>query len=254
MADRLADDTALVTGASSGIGRAIALRFAREGANVVVADIREQPREGGEPTHDRIAAETDQRAEFVETDVSNVEAVREAVETATAAFGSLDVMVNNAGVFTADQPVDSIDEDDYDWLMEINLKGTYFGSKFAAEVMVDQPDGGAIINLSSVAGLVGYDGASTYCASKGGITNLTRELALELGPEGVRVNAINPGVIETAMTTEDTHVAGTMAETIPLRRDGQPEDVADAALFLASDESAYVTGHNLVVDGGYTAQ
>src|SRR6056297_3384746 len=254
MSDRLADETALVTGGSSGIGRAIALRFAAAGADVVVADIREVPREGGDPTHERIEAETDRRARFVETDVSVVADLEAAVGTATDAFGGLDVMVNNAGVFLADQPVETVEAEDYDWLMDINLRGAYFGSKLAAEVMADQDGGGSILNLSSVAGLVGYAGASTYCASKGGITNLTRALALELGPEGIRVNAINPGVIETAMTTEDAVVAGTMDEQIPLRRDGQPDDVADAALFLASDESSYVTGHNLVVDGGYTAQ
>jgi len=253
MSDRLADDTALVTGGSSGIGRAIALRFARAGADIVVADTRDTPREGGEPTHDRIEAETDQRAEFVDTDVSRIEDIETAVAAATDTFGGLDVMVNNAGVFRADQPVESVAADDYDWLVDINLRGVYFGSKLAAEVMTDQETGGSIVNLSSIAGLVGYPGASVYCASKGGITNLTRALALELGPEGVRVNAINPGVIETAMTTDDSHVAGTMDERIPLRRDGQPDDVADAALFLASDDAAYVTGHNLVVDGGYTA-
>lgn len=253
MTERLADESALVTGAASGIGRAIAMRFAEEGADVVVADIREDPREGGEPTHERIESETDARAEFVETDVSDVDDIEAAVDTATEAFGGLDVMVNNAGVFRANQPVETVDPEEYDWLMDINLRGLYFGCKLAADVMRED-DGGSIVNLSSIAGLVGYPGASVYCASKGGITNLTRALAIELGPDGVRVNAINPGVIETAMTTEDTHIAGQMDEQIPLRRDGQPDDVADAALFLASEASAYVTGHNLAVDGGYTAQ
>src|SRR6056297_2654912 len=168
MADRLTDSTALVTGASSGIGRAIALRFAEEGADVVVADIREDPREGGEPTHERIDAETDRRGEFVETDVSQIGDIETAVEAATDAFGGLDVMVNNAGVFRADQPVETVEAEDYDWLMDINLRGVYFGSKLAADAMRDD-GGGSILNLSSVAGLVGYPNASTYCASKGGI-------------------------------------------------------------------------------------
>jgi NAD(P)-dependent dehydrogenase (short-subunit alcohol dehydrogenase family) len=249
MARKLDGQTALVTGAASGIGRAIALRFAEEGANVVVADVREDPREGGRPTHEMIPG-----ASFVEMDVSDVADVRAGIETTVNAFGRLDVMVNNAGVYPGPQPIETVGEEEYHRLMDVNLRGVYFGSKFAAEVMREQGDGGSIINVSSVAGIVGYEDASAYCASKGGVANLSRELAVELGGDDIRVNAINPGVIETAMTTQDASVAGTMDEQIPLHRDGQPEDVAGAALFLASEDSAYVTGHNLVVDGGYTAQ
>ena len=252
MTERLSGQAALITGASSGNGREIALTFADEGASVTVADIREEPREGGTPTHELIE-ERGGEAQFVETDVSSVDDLKQAVDETVDAFGSLDVMVNNAGVFPGMQPISEIDEEDYDWLMDINLKGVVFGSKLAAEVMREQDDGGAIVNLSSIAGLNGFDDSSLYCASKGGVANVTRELAMELGPDGIRVNAINPGVIETAMTTEDEEVAGTMTEAIPLRRDGTPEDVADVALFLASEEAAYVTGHNLVVDGGLTA-
>lgn len=252
MADRLSGESALVTGASSGNGREIALLFAEEGASVTVADIREEPREGGSPTHELIE-EQGGEAQFVETDVSEIGALQEAIDRTVEEFGSLDVMVNNAGVYPGLQPVTDVDEEDYDWLMDINLKGVVFGSKLAADVMSDQEDGGSIINLSSIAGLNGFDQSSLYCASKGGVANVTRELAMELGPDGIRVNAINPGIIETAMTTEDEEVAGSMTETIPLRRDGKPEDVADAALFLASDEASYVSGHNLVVDGGLTA-
>ncbi len=252
MTDRLAGKAALVTGASSGTGRAIALTFAEEGASVTVADVRRDPREGGTPT-DELIEESGGDGQFVETDVSDVDALQTAIDETVSAFGSLDVMVNNAGVFPGLQPISEVDEEDYEWLMNINLKGVVFGSKLAAEVMREQGDGGAIVNLSSIAGLNGFTDSSLYCASKGGVANLTRELALELGPDGIRVNAINPGVIETAMTTEDEEVAGTMLEEIPLRRDGRPEDVADVALFLASDESAYVSGHNLVVDGGLTA-
>jgi NAD(P)-dependent dehydrogenase (short-subunit alcohol dehydrogenase family) len=249
MPSTLDGKAALITGAASGIGRAIAIRFAESGADVVVADVQREPREGGKPTDELLAD-----AVFVETDVSEVADLRAAVETAVESFGGLDVMVNNAGIFPGSQPIETVTEEDYDRLIDINLKGVYFGSKVAAEAMRERGEGGSIINLSSIAGLVGYDEAAAYCASKGGVTNLTRELAVELGDDGIRVNAINPGVIETAMTTDDAPIVGTIDEQIPLHRDGQPEDVAGAALFLASDDSAYVTGHNLVVDGGYTAK
>ena len=249
MSRQLADTTAIVTGASSGIGRAIAQRFAEEGANVVVADIRTDPREGGTPTHELLSDGL-----FIETDVSNVDDLRSTINETVETFGSLDVLVNNAGVFPGSRPIETVSEDDYDRLMAINLKGVYFGSMVAAEAMREGGDGGSIINLSSIAGLIGYDEAAAYCASKGGVTNLTRELAVELGVDDIRVNAICPGVIETAMTTEDAPVVGTMGDRIPLGRDGHPEEIAGAALFLASEESSYVTGHNLVVDGGYTAR
>lgn len=249
MTNELEGRVALVTGAASGIGRAIALRFAEEGADVVVADVREEPREGGQPTHELIS-----EGIFVETDVSKVGDVRDVIDSTVEAFGRLDIVVNNAGVYRGSQPIETVEETDYDWQMDINLKGVYFGSKFAAEAMRDQGDGGSIINISSIAGLVGYDDASVYCASKGGVANLSRALAIELGGDDIRVNAINPGVVETAMTTEDTSIAGKMDEQIPLGRDGQPEDIAGAALFLASEDATYVTGQNLAVDGGYTAK
>jgi NAD(P)-dependent dehydrogenase (short-subunit alcohol dehydrogenase family) len=249
MSQRLTDTTALITGASSGIGRSIALCFAEEGANIVVADVRSEPREGGTPTHEQLSD-----AVFIETDVSDIEQLRSTIDETVETFGRLDVMVNNAGVFPGSQPIETVSEDEYDRLLAINLKGVYFGCTLAAEVMREQDDGGSIINLSSIAGVVAFDDSAAYCASKGGVTNLTRELAVELGDDSIRVNAINPGVIETAMSTEDAAVAGTLGDRIPLGRDGQPEEIAGAALFLASEESAYVTGHNLVVDGGYTAR
>jgi len=249
MSQQLSDTTAVITGASSGIGRSIALRFAEEGATVVVADVRSEPREGGTPTHELLSDGV-----FIETDVSDIEQLRSTVNETVETFGSLDVMVNNAGVFPGSQPIETVSEDEYDRLLAINLKGVYFGCTLAAEVMREQDDGGSIINLSSIAGVVAFDDSAAYCASKGGVTNLTRELAVELGDDGIRVNAINPGVIETAMSTEDAAVAGTLGDRIPLGRDGQPEEIAGAALFLASEDASYVTGHNLVVDGGYTAR
>ncbi|MFP4588661.1 MAG: SDR family NAD(P)-dependent oxidoreductase [Candidatus Bipolaricaulota bacterium] len=250
---QLENKTALVTGAASGIGRHIALQLAEEGAAVTVADIRQEPRESGKPTHELIT-EQGGSAQFLKADVSKVEELEDVINSTFQEFGSLDIMVNNAGIYPGLVPIEEIDEESYDKLMEVNLKGAFFGSKLAAEKMKEEGIEGSIVNISSIAGLVGFQESSTYCASKGGITNLTRELALELGPDGIRVNAINPGVIETAMTTQDEDVAGTMVEQIPLRRDGKPGDIADAAVFLASDRSSYITGHNLVVDGGFTAQ
>jgi glucose 1-dehydrogenase len=250
---RLAEKTAIVTGGASGIGRATALRFADEGATVVVADVREEPREDGVPTHEKIEAAGGSSA-FVETDVSSVSDLEHVVERTRNDYGSLDVMVNNAGIFPPQTDVTNVDEETYEEVLSVNLKGVYFGSQAAIDVMQGQEAGGAIVNMSSVAGLTGYDRSSAYCASKGGVANLTRELAVEQGPHGIRVNALNPGIIATAQTRQDEEeVIGEYTDQIPLRRDGRPGDVADAAVFLASDAAAYVTGHNLVVDGGYMA-
>lgn len=251
MTGRLSGTAALVTGASSGNGRAIARRFAAEGASVTVADVRETPRLGGEPTHELIEA-ADGDAQYIETDVTNTDAIRATVDATVEAYGSLDVMVNNAGV-ERQLPIEEATEEDFEWLMNINLKGVYFGCQAAIEVMVDQDDGGSIVNMSSIAGIRGLENSSLYCTSKGGVSNLTRELAVEHGENGIRVNALNPGFIETAMTMEDGDTAGGILDQTPLGRAGEPEEVADAALFLASDESSFVTGHNLVMDGGFTA-
>ncbi|SFK69057.1 NAD(P)-dependent dehydrogenase, short-chain alcohol dehydrogenase family [Halogranum rubrum] len=251
MTGRLSGTAALVTGASSGNGRAIALRFAEEGASVTVADVREDPRLGGEPTHELIE-EAGGDAQYVETDVTDVDALQAAVRTTVDAYGSLDVMVNNAGV-ERQLPIEEASEEDFAWLMDINLKGVYFGCQAAVEQMLDQADGGTIVNMSSIAGIRGLENSSLYCTSKGGVTNLTRELAVEHGENDIRVNALNPGFIETAMTMEDGETADGILDQTPLGRAGQPEEVADAALFLASEESSFVTGHNLVMDGGFTA-
>lgn len=254
MTQRLIEKTALVTGAASGIGREIALLFAKEGAAVVVADTREKPREGGTPTHEEISANGGSSL-FVQTDVSSVDDLERAVSVARETYGSIDIVVNNAGIFPPQRDITNVDEETYDQVIDVNLKGVYFGCQVAIDAMQDQEDGGSIINMSSIAGLAGYNRSSAYCASKGGVANLTRELAVEQGPNGIRVNALNPGIIETAQTLEDEEeVIGEYTEQIPLRRDGRPKDVADAALFLASDDAAYITGHNLVVDGGYTAE
>ncbi len=245
---------AVVTGAASGIGRAIATRFAEEGANVVVADVREEPRQGGVPTHERIQSKTDADAVYVECDVTEAADLEAAVETADE-FGGIDVMVNNAGIFGPMGSITEIDFEDYRELMAINLDSVFMGSKIAATKLVDQDDGGAIVNVSSLAGLQGYGEIAPYCTAKAGVRNLTYSLADDLGPHGIRVNTIHPGEVETALTTQDFPVVGTeqgeaLKQTIPLRKLGQPEDVANAAVFLASDMAGHVTAESLLVDGG----
>jgi NAD(P)-dependent dehydrogenase (short-subunit alcohol dehydrogenase family) len=248
----LTDDVAVVTGGASGIGRAIALTFAREGADVVVADRREDPRGGGTPTHERIESEFDTETAFVECDVSVPEDLETAVDAAEA-FGGVTTMVNNAGVFRI-QEFTEVTEAEYDQVMDVNAKGAFFGAQAAARRMLDR-ESGSIINLSSTGGLYGVGDYVAYCMSKGAVRLLTYSLADALGPEGIRVNAIHPGVVESTMTREDSKVIGTdrgeaFRDRIPMESFGSPQDVADAALYLASDLASYVNGESLVVDGG----
>lgn len=251
MEQLLSGKTAVVTGGSSGIGRSIAQRFAEEGASIVVADIRSSPREGGTPT-DELIRDAGGEATFVECDVTNVEDIEAAMEAAET-LGGVDVIVNNAGVGPA-TPALEVTEEEFERTMAINAKGTFFGTQRAARRMVDDA-GGSIINLSSEAGIVGVGAFVPYCASKSAVRVMSYAFADALGPEGIRVNAIHPGIIETTMTTEDVPQVGTpnddrTLESIPSRRFGQPEDIADVALFLASDLSDYVNGESITVDGG----
>jgi NAD(P)-dependent dehydrogenase (short-subunit alcohol dehydrogenase family) len=243
---------AVVTGGASGIGRSIARSFAHHGADVVIADVTRTPREGGEPVHESIQSETSSNARFVECDVSNVGDLQEAVDAA-APFGGIDAMVNNAGIHGRHDLLE-VTEEEYDMMMDINARGAFFGTKLAAKRMVERTSG-TIINVSSTAAFQGSSLSPVYSMSKAAIRLLTYSAAGQLGPRGVRVNAIHPGLIETALSTEDVSDAGEdeWAEhtaEIPTGRIGQPEDIANCALFLASDLSEHVNGGSLVVDGG----
>ena len=249
----LSGKIAVVTGASSGNGRAIALAFAREGADVVLADIRESPREGGASTQQLIEQETSRRALYIHCDVTQLSDL-EAAMAAADTLGGVDVMVNNAGILKKQSVLDA-SEADFDLITNVNIRSVYFGVQAAARRMLAK-GGGAIINLSSIAGLRGTGGYALYCTSKGAVRMMTHALADELGPKGIRVNALHPGIINTQMNVTDDPVIGTETgegylDMIPLRRWGEPGEVAKAALYLASDLSSYVSGSSLVVDGGY---
>lgn len=251
---RFDDKVAIVTGASSGIGRGIALKLADEGASVVVADVKSEPSMDGKPTHEKIQ-EQGGNAIFIETDVSDEDSVKDMVYQAAESFGKIDVLVNNAGVHHSASVTDETVEG-WDQVLEVNLRGAFLCSKHVIQHMLAEDIEGSIVNIGSIAGLVGYGDSAAYCASKGGIVELTREMALDYGEHGIRVNAVDPGVIRTAMTKdmlEQEEVRQYMDQNTVLDKLGEPEDIANAVAFLASDESDFVTGENLVVDGGWTA-
>ncbi len=255
---RLDKKVALITGGGSGIGRACAVTFACEGARVVVTDLRDAD-------VDRtveIVSEAGGKAVGIAGDVTRSEDAQKMVRTATDSFGRLDILVNSAGIATRNiETDDSTVEELWDKVIEVNLKGTFLVSWVAHPEMV-KAGGGSIINLSSIIGLVGHQvgfgsAFNPYAASKGGVIQFTRNLALHVASDKVRVNAICPGYTVTTLTETLTGSPETMArlESMhPMGRLGQPEEMAAAALYLASDESSYVTGTYLAVDGGYTAQ
>jgi len=250
---KLQDKVAIITGSRRGIGKGIALAFAKEGCKVVVSDYVED--KIGKNTVNEIK-KLGSDAIFVKADVSKERDVKNLVDKAVKKFGKLNIMVNNAGIVSFGT-ADALTEKDWDKVINVNLKGVFFGTKYAAKQMLKQGKGGRIINISSIAGLVGFPGISAYCASKGGVTEFTREAALDYASKGITVNAINPGVIETDMTKgmiKDKETSKNLLENTPLGRFGNPEDIGNAALFLALDESSFITGHNLVVDGGWTAR
>lgn len=250
--DGIEESAGIVTGAGSGIGRATAKRFAKEGAQVVVADIDE---EGGRET---VAAIEDQGgdATFVEADVSDEGDVERMVEETVETCGSLDFAHNNAGIGAELVPLTEQTEDTWDALYEINLKGVWRCLKAEIPVMLEN-GGGAIVNTSSVSGLGGDWHMTPYNSTKHGVVGLTRSAALEFSGEGVRVNAVCPGVIETPMVEQMQESAPEELERMvmgrPMDRLGRPEEVASAVVWLCSEDASFVTGHPLVIDGGVSA-
>jgi NAD(P)-dependent dehydrogenase (short-subunit alcohol dehydrogenase family) len=245
---------ALVTGAASGIGRAIAETIARAGAAVVLMDVDE---ENGATAAAGIEGEGRQ-AIFVRGDVTRSSDCAEAVDRALSRFGRLDILVNNAGIIRR-ATVTDLAEADWDHVMAVNLKSVFLMSKFAVPVM-SRAGHGAIVNVSSGWGLVGGPRAVSYCASKGGVVLLTRAMAIDHGPAGIRVNCVCPGDTDTAMLRDEAAQVGEpvhefLAEgaSRPLGRIGRPEEIAQAVLYLASDAASFVTGATLAVDGGGVA-
>ncbi|MCI9582790.1 MAG: 3-oxoacyl-[acyl-carrier-protein] reductase [Clostridium sp.] len=237
---------ALVTGASRGIGRQIALSMAREGALVIVNYNGSAAR--AEETVKEITKSGGQ-AEAVQCNVADYAAVEELMKYVIGKYKRLDILVNNAGI-TKDNLLMKMGEEDFDAVIGINLKGAFNCTKHVSRQMLKQK-GGRIINISSVSGVMGNAGQANYCASKAGVIGLTKSVARELGSRGITVNAIAPGFIDTEMTevlSEDVKKA--MGDQIPLKRFGKTEDVAETAVFLASDRAAYITGQVISVDGG----
>ena len=258
MRGRLAGRVAIVTGSASGLGRAIAIRFADEGATVVVSDVRPDPREGGANTED-VIAEQGGAAVRIDADVSHWDAIDALVGATVARFGRLDVMVNNAAIAgPASKPLLETEESDWDAIMAVNLRGVFLCCKRAIAEMIEQePIGevrGRVINISSQHGMVGPPGHVAYAVSKGGVINLTHQLAVDYARRGILVNAVAPGKILTGSPEQDDPEAMAYSRSrTPFPRLGRPSDVAGAATFLASDDSLYVSGTNLLVDGGWMA-
>ncbi|MFO7807462.1 MAG: SDR family oxidoreductase [Candidatus Moraniibacteriota bacterium] len=245
---RLESKVAIVTGGASGIGKAIGEEFLKEGAKVVFSDINE-----GE---NLINEENEDRAEFIKCDVSDANQVKHLVEETANRFGQVDVMVNNAGIGSSKNVLEETDED-WEKTLKINLFGVFYGVKAAANHMKDHHINGSIINMSSILGKVGLENAVSYCASKGGVVQTTHASALDLAPYEIRVNAIAPGFIKTKMTEpvlENDDFRNMIESNTPLGHVGETKDIAKAAVYLASDESKYVTGEVIYVDGGWRAR
>lgn len=257
IANRHIGRTVLVTGAASGIGRGIATRFGEEGANVVVADVRREPKQGEyydtdieQPTDKKITQETDGMGLYIETDVSDPDSVSNTVDEVVKEFGQLDVLINNAGIYV---PGSSQEMSTEDWqqVIDVNLTGHFNCAKYAIPHLVESE--GHIVNMGSVMASEGGAGPS-YTSAKAAIVNLTRDLAVELGEASVNVNAICPGFVETPIQDYQTEESlQTQLDHTLLPHGGVPRDIGDTAVFLASKEASFIHGTTLYVDGGWAA-
>jgi NAD(P)-dependent dehydrogenase (short-subunit alcohol dehydrogenase family) len=253
---RIDGKTAVVTGSANGIGRAMARAFAAAGGNVVVSDVLV---EDGEQTVREIA-ESGGTAMFIAADVSDVAQAEHLIANTVERFGGIDILANNAGIGGGQLRLHEVPAEDFDRVIDVNLRGTFLCSKFAIPHFLARGDG-RIINTASTYGLIGAPKAPAYCASKGAIINLTRQMAVDYGPDGIRVNAICPGYIDTGLgrrgprlTSEEFAAATAIREKAagmqPLGRQGLPAEIADVAVFLASDAASFMTGSIVTVDGG----
>lgn len=248
---RLKNKIAIITGSGRGIGKAIVLEMAKQGANVIISDINLEECQKVCKEVEKIGS----KALAVKCDVSNEKEVKDLIKKTINKFGRIDILVNNAGIFKQ-IPIEEMTEKDLGLVLDINLKGYFLCTREAVKYMKKQKRG-KIINISSIAGEVGFLNSSAYCASKGGIIAMTKELALELGQYRINVNAVGPGVVETPMTKgmlENPETKKALLANIPLCRVCQPEEIGKAAVFLASDEADYITGHCLFVDGGWLSR
>ncbi len=260
---RLAGKVALVTGSSQGIGQAIAIRLAEEGAKVVInyrshpegaEDTVKQVQEAGGDCHPAAGYCDSGDGYAIQADMSSVEEVRRLVQESVDHYGQLDILVNNAGV-EKHAPFWEVTEKDYDMVLDVNLKGAFFASQAMAQHLMETKRSGTIINISSVHEELPFPNFAAYCASKGGIKMLTRDLAVELAPYDIRVNNVAPGAIETPINTDllnDPEKLNALLKNIPLNRLGKPKDVSGLVAFLASEDAAYITGSTFFTDGGLT--
>lgn len=251
---KLHNKVVIVTGGQRGIGLAIAQRFVREGAHVVIADIVDATEQISAPV-----AEGHSAMQFLKTDVGCESEVTALAQEVLRLYGRIDILINNAGV-EFNKPITTTLEEEWDWLMRVNLKGVFLCSKAVIPIM-RSGGGGVIVNIASELGLVGEAGVAAYCASKGGVVMLSKAMAIDHGPEKIRINCLCPGPTTTklledvfASHADPVEMRRTFEEATVLKRLGTPQEIAAAAVFLASDESSFMAGANLVVDGGWTAR